>query len=288
MDIIQQIRETFPQMAWLLNDPEVGPLLKEAVNPSGGFSPATFEAKVKNTNWYKKRTASQRDWEILWNTDRKTAYQRLGEFKENLKRHATRLGVNATNAQLDWITSVGVGYGWDPMGAEVAQRLSQLFSSRPGNGAINTAKHRAITISEGDYLLPLSRKSAEHWGMLIATGQRTEEDLRKVLMNKARSKFPFLNQQILQGQTPGQIFAPHKDIIASTLEISPGEVDLLHGKWNQVLSKFDKGAKQARPLTLYETEVLAKSDPKYWTTKNGKQAEADTASSLLRLFGKRA
>lgn len=284
----QQIREQYPSMAWLLNDPEIGQLLRDAVDPSKGFSPQSFEAKVKGTNWYKKRTQSQRDWETLWHTDNATARQRLTQYTNAVQRQAQRMGVNITASQLRWIAASGIQQGWDPSGPEILSGLGKLYSKQPSSGAITTAAQRATAIASGQYMVPISAKSAQVWGNWIAQGLKTEEDFAANMRNAAISKFPHLKAQIEAGETPEQIFSPHRQAIASTLELSPGEVNLLDGKWSKILNTYDKNLKRNRPMTIYETEVLARQDERYWRTKNGQDAQAETANKLLELFGKRA
>jgi len=284
----QQIREQFPSMAWLLSDPEIGKLLRDAVNPDIGFSPQAFEAKVKGTTWYRTRNQAQRDWDILRHTDRRTAQQRLAQYTESVRRTAFKMGVNITPAELKWISAAGIQNGWDPAGNEIMAGMTKLSSKHPMAGAIQTGSNRAIAISQGEYFIPMSKKDADRWGMWIAQGMKTEQDLAEALKKHAISKFPYLKEQIMAGETPNSIFAPHKQAIAATLDLSPGEVNLMNGKWSKVLSTYDGNLGRTRPMTVYEAEVLARQDERYWDTKGGKEQQASTANRLLSVFGKRS
>ena len=52
------VRERFPAFAWALDHDELGPLLREAAE--GDFTEATFDARLRATDWWTGRTASQR------------------------------------------------------------------------------------------------------------------------------------------------------------------------------------------------------------------------------------
>lgn len=287
-DVEQQIREQYPSMAWLLKDPEIGQLLRDAVDPSKGFSPQAFEAKVKGTNWYRTRTQSQRDWEILWHTDNATARQRLTEYSGAVTRTAQRLGVNISQAQLRMAAAYGITRGLDPSGPEFLGTLSRLFVKQPGAGAINTAANRVTAISTGQFFIPISKQTATTWGSWIAQGIKTEQDFMEQLRNQAISKFPYLKNQIMAGETPETIFAPHRQTIAQELDLSPGEIDLSSGKWSKVLGLYDKNLKQTRPMTIYEAQTLARQDERFWKTRTGGDLQAGMARTLLNAFGKRS
>lgn len=284
----QQIREQYPSMAWLLKDPEIGQLLRDAVDPSKGFSPQAFEAKVKGTKWYTSRTQAQRDWEILWNTDKATARQRLQEYTDAIYRTAQRLGVNINPNQLKMVAAWGVQRGIDPSSPDILGHLSRLYGGQPASGAITTASNRMAAIAAGEFLMPVSKKQADIWGRWIATGVKTEEDMREQLRNMAISKFPYLAKQIQAGETPETIFAPHRQTIANELELSPGEINLADGKWSKVLGLYDRSMKQTRPMTIYEAQTLARQDERFWKTSKGGELQAGLTNTLLKTFGKRA
>lgn len=74
----QQIAEQFPQYAWAYNDPEIGPLLQQAVND--GWDANQLEAHVTGTNWFRSKTQAERNYLALAGADPKEAERRLNNY----------------------------------------------------------------------------------------------------------------------------------------------------------------------------------------------------------------
>lgn len=86
------IEEKYPSWGWLWNDPEVGPLLRQ------GLPADVLEQKLQQTNWYKNRTESQRNWLAEAALDPSTARQRLIDFDEigKVQQSAASFGIPMT------------------------------------------------------------------------------------------------------------------------------------------------------------------------------------------------
>lgn len=276
-------------MSFLLADPEVGKLLRDAVDPNKGFAPLTFQSKLFQTKWWKKRSQSQREWEILKNTDPGTFRQSRKQYTGALTREAGRLGVRMTNAQKKWLTAVGMSQGLDPNDPQQLYALSQLRKpGKPQAGAIQTAQRRVQAISRGEYLHRLDSKTAGKWGDWIARGIKTEDDWRAHMRSVAVMKFPWLKDRWAAGETPGEVFSGHVQTIADELEIAPQSIDLTRGKWKRVTEPITSSVdKEPRMMNLQEVTTLARSENEWWRTSAGKQADATLATTLAQAFGRR-
>lgn len=288
MGVADDIRQQYPNLYFLMQDPEIGPLLREAVDPNAGFSAQAFYAKLTNTRWWKSRSQAQRQWEFMRHTDPAEAQSQINQFRNQLSQQASRLGIALTPSQLAIISVDALSKGLSPDSPEVLRKMIQLRTLKNTQaGGIQTASRQAMAVSYGDYFLPMSGHTAGIWGQQIATGMKTLDDLRVEMQKKAISRFPYLRTQIMAGQTPAEIFAPHRDMIASELELSPGTIDLANSKWSKVLDYYDKTTKVHRPMTLYEVQTLARQDDRWWKTQKGKSADASMANMILERFGKR-
>jgi len=65
------------QWGWLLNDPEIGPIIAKA--EAQGWTQDEFTAAIQGTNWYRSHSASVRQWEQTLNEDPATARQQLAQ-----------------------------------------------------------------------------------------------------------------------------------------------------------------------------------------------------------------
>lgn len=290
MGVREDVLEQYPTLGFLLNDPEVGPLLKNAVDPNQGFSPQTFQAKLYQTRWWKNRSQSAREFDILANTDPGTYRQNLGQYRNELAGVANRLGVNLSGKELSWIAASNLRQGLAADSRESLMGLVRLRRSagrHQAAGAIRTAAHSARNMARGDYYLTMGTASSQRWGEMIAMGERTQQDLDDYLRSQAARMYPHLGGSLSAGFTMRDLFSEHQAVIAEELEFDPDRVNLMDGKWRQVLRQSD-GNGGFRPMSLSETQRLARSDGRFWRTKKGRQEEARMTTFLTNTFGETA
>jgi len=290
MGVLENIREKYPTLAFLVNDPEIGPLLRDAVDPNKGFSPQTFQAKLYQTGWWKNQSNAQREWLIKTKTDPRTAINERSQYNAALMQAASQYGVQLNGAQLKWLTEKGLSQGYAPDSPLMLREFSSLVASggaKAGPGARSTGAQAVRQMARGDYFYHMSSKNAQIWGDRIAQGKATMDDVRAEVASRAQHMYPQFATGLAQGHTMAEMTDGHKQIIADELEIDPDRIDLSQGRWSAVLSRRDKNGK-IRPMTAFETLQLARQDPRFWRTANGKQTDASMAKAVLGMFGKRA
>lgn len=291
MSVLDDIREQYPTLAFLINDPEVGPLLREAVDPNKGFSPQTFQAKLYQTKWFKSRSTSQRQIDILRNTDPGEYKRQYGSYKTQIKSFAGQIGLKFSNAELSYIAGHALRNGVQPGSPEfnVLMRNFALNAkdNRIGAGSIAGAELTARDIAKGEFYVPLTKKEQRDWGVELALGLKDESAFRQYLSQRSASLYPHLADLLQNGASMEQIFSGHRAIIAEELELSPEQVDF-QKDWKSVLHQVDPTSGSPRPMTLHETQTLARKDKRWWGTAKGKEADAGMANFMLKTFGKRA
>lgn len=291
MALLDDIREQFPSLAFLLNDPEVGRLLREAVDPNKGFSAQRFQAKLMQTKWYKSKSEAQRSWAIRVHTDPGSANADRRQYQAQLHQVASSLGVKLNANQLRFITEVNLGRGIsanDPMTLAALAKIRRTSPGAAGEGAIRTNARRTQAIAKSQYYMGLSSREAANWGEWLARGYKTEEDFASMMQERAASRFPHLKDRLMAGETMQDMFSGHIQTIADELEISPETIDLANSRWSKVIGQVDPSNNQMRPLSLYETRILARQDPRFWRTQHGQAEDAQMATMMAQTFGKRA
>jgi hypothetical protein len=285
--VTQRVLEEYPTLAWLLRDKEIGRLLRDAVDPNKGFSAQTFQAKLYQTNWWKRRSQSQREWEILSHTDPGEARQQRAAYAAALKKAAMGYGVRIPNSILQSMARGGLSKGFDPTGPEMMYRFSLLAKKGfAASGARRTAARQAQQTARRDYFYGMSKGNAAKWGDRIARGLATEDDMRQALQDRAMKMYPQFATGLKQGQTMADMTDGYRSIIAEELELDPERIDLSTGRWSKVLGVRDAQGK-TRPMTNFEVLQMARQDPRYWRTGKGKQTDAQYTGAILQMFGKR-
>lgn len=291
MALLDDIKEQFPYMAWLINDPQIGKILREAVDLNKGFSSQRFEAKIRTTKWWKTHSESQRQWAIKVHTDPASATNARKAFMSQLNLQAARLGVKLNGNELRFMTEIGLQEGRSANDPDTLYQLAKLRSSNARyqtTGAIKTSTVRARAMSLSDYFLPMSNSEAHSLGSKVARGVLTDQDVQARLQERAASRFPHLAKRLMAGETMKDMFSGHISTIANELEIAPETIDLANSRWSQVIDVLDPKTNDHRPMSLYETRILARQDPRFWRTMHGQAEDAQMASMMAKTFGARA
>lgn len=289
MALIDDIRENYPQYAWAINDPELGPLLRQAASPSQPFSATRFRAKLMATNWWRRRSESQRAWEIKVHTDPGGATQDRAQFHGELNQLAQKLGVRLSPSQIRWITEVSLQKGLSADSPENMAQFAKIFQSGRNRmmGQFQAARQQVLNIARNEYFVPVTDLDQHNMGTRMVVGSLTEEGIRQEMAKRAASRYKHLAKDLASGKTMRELFDGHIATIAEELELDPDNIDLMGAQWGKVLDTYDSGAKQHRAATLSETMTMARRDSRFWNTSNGRALGSSLSTKLLEAFGKR-
>jgi hypothetical protein len=187
------------------------------------------------------------------------------------------------------MANYAVREGVDPSNAALMGLQKWLLKPRKlQEGAVLTEFRNARALSSREYFVGSSQSWGKKWGVALALGLRTQDDLRRTLSLRAQSAYPHLKNELQRGATMAELFDGHRQIISEELELDPEAVTLYRGQWNKILRYRDPTLKRDRALTLSETRTLARQDPRFWNTSNGKAMGSGLSKVLLETFGKRA
>lgn len=286
----QRIAQQYPYLRFLMNDPQVGRLLRRAVDINKPYSPERFQAELMKTRWFRRLTDTQRQAQILRATKPGEYKRQVQAYKVRLAQAAAAYGIRLPASFLDSMSRSGFAKGFEPAGPEMMYRLSLLVRKRPGwaqPGARRTAARASQQMARGQYLYKMSNKNAAIWGDRIARGLATLDDVKAAVADQAMKRYPQFSTGLKQGYTMADLTDNYRQIIAEELEIDPERVDLTEGRWSKVLSVRDSKGK-VRPMTNFETLQLVRQDPRFWQTGHGKQMDAQGANWILSMMGRRA
>lgn len=296
--LIDRIRKEYPSAAYLLDNPEVGPLLLKAV--SGEYDQQTFQQKLYATNYWKTTGDSQRKWDAQAALDPGTAKQLLAQIKAKMSDLASSLGRGLTPQGLHWLGVTALRDDWDEnqlTDAILNQVKWQDYGM--GSGAQSGAQTKAIGGQVGTTIDQLRALNAQYMtqgsdrgnfdtALRILKGEQTLEGVESAMRQKAMERWPHLAQVIKDGGTPAGYFDPYRQMIAENLEINADSVDLIRDtEWSQVISYADPSG-EIRPMTLSEAEKMVRSSDRWRQTKGAGEQVSSFAESFTRMMGKTA
>lgn len=292
MGVLDDIKEQYPTLAFLVNDPEVGKLLRDAVDPNKGFSPGRFQAKLYQTKWFKSRSTNQRQIDVLKNTDPGEYARQRNENLAQVRLLSSQLGLTLTPGQKLYMAEVNLRNGVSVGSEEFMYNLMNFARAQSpgkvGEGSVKGAAFDVNKMARQQFYVPMSQKDAYQWGVELALGTKDEKALRAYLSNRSASLYPHLREQLKNGASMEDLFSGHRALIAEELEISPESVDFTKGNFKKVLQQIDPKTKEPRMMTLHEAQTLARQDTRWWKTGNGREADSGMANFVLKAFGKRA
>jgi hypothetical protein len=291
MGVAEDIAEQYPMLAWLTSDPEIGPLLTEAVNPATAFSPERFQAKFMQTSWYRLQSKYAREREIQRWTDPHTWWADAGAYADELSEISAQFGRPLADNERLWLATLGLNQGVPANSATMRAQLRAIIDPAQvmqGVGTAGAAKNEIENMARGQWFAPLDLGWLAQAGISVATGGgETLESINARFASQAWHAYPHLRQQITEGQTMADIFQPYRAVIAEELELGGAEnVSMNATEWSQLAQWRDPKTGEIRLPTMSEVTTLARSKPQWWNTSRGRQADAAGTKSLLEMFGK--
>lgn len=281
-------RDNYGFLAGYLDDPEIGPILKQAASEQWDL--AKLEGALYKTDWWKNNSESMREWGALLNTDPATANQRITEFKSSLDTEAQKVGIQLKPEDLDWWAQHYLALGMSPDDPFIQKELVRVWNTRPDLRVANAGQIESIgsqlRATAAHYFRNLTQSDVDWWASQITTGAATSADFENVIRTQAAQRFssiPNYEDLIMKGATPDQLFADRRDAIANTLEIDPSSLDFINDpRWSRVLGNPDNGG---QPMTVNEALQYARSQPEFKGTVGANNTADQFDNAILKEFG---
>lgn len=263
--------------------PELKSLVEQAVRE--GWTSDKFQAKFRNSNWYKSMSDSQRKAAIMQYTDPASWGQLWGKTQEHVIDLMSQYGA------LDWdwgkiqaIAGKMIWEGWDDDRAR--QEIGQYVIFGPNNMA--GGKAGEIQSDLNSYAYSMGVKNADWWiqnavrGVL--TGRNSVQDFKNEIMNQSIAAFGAFADQFRAGATLADIAQPYTQSMSQILEIAGGEINLFDPTIRDALSWRDSNGKSgSKPLWQFQNEL--RSDPRWKKTQNAQDATMGVAHKVLADMG---
>lgn len=283
--IDQLVRQAYPQMAWALNHPELGPILKQAAKEQ--WDTGRLQGALLGTAWYRNTDAAQRQWQQLLAEDPHTAFVKFIEAGVQVKTLAARLGVTLSPDALKALGNGMAAEGWDI--TRLTQEVMNYSTGIDPNNATGdiAAMTNQIKDRAGDYFMQLGDQAAFSWAKNIITGAASKDGLDAYLRQQAINRFSgdaTVATALQNGSTLKEIFDPYVQQTASLLEVSPETIDLMDPKWAQMVDSVQADGTR-RPMTLSEASTYIRNTGEWKATAQAEQASAGFAETILKTFG---
>lgn len=268
--------------AFFNQDPELQRLLNDAIK--GKWTTEVFQARFMNTNWYRARQASQRQWKDLETRDPAEAADKIHERKIEFADMASQWGITMDDTALSYWAKVTLEYSYTP------EAIRDLFASMVDfdadlSGTPATLEMQIMKVA-GDYGVTLSEGVRDDFVRGLLSEKYTEDNYIDYLRDMAKSKYTGMTAYLDQGMTVRQVAMPYLDSYARLLEVEPDTVDLNDNLIQQALQGTPAAQNQPPAMqSVYQFERSLRRDPRWLRTKNARSAVTDAGFNVLRDWG---
>lgn len=271
----------FGYLSVFLGDPEVGPLLQRGAREQ--WSPQRLEAELQQTNFWRRTSESQRQFDALMSQQPAEARQQVSARASEIAEQARQIGMPVDPRRLNQIATDSLRFGWQ--GTQLRDALTADFDYQAGMGGQAGEAARQVKELAGQYLIPLSDQAVDNWTERIVSGAADQEAYRAYLVEQAKSLFPGMAGALDKGVTVSQYADPYKQIAARELEVAPEQIDLMDPKYRVMLDQVDKQGNRTA-MTLSQASEYLRGRPEWQQTGAANEKAAALTESLLRSFGK--
>lgn len=280
------IAAKYPYLTFLLDHPEVGPLLIEAETPPK-MTPDVFQARLMKTQWWKNTSDTQRDFYALKAGDPATYNRRRDELKSRLRSIGMEMGYDETvldDGYLNHFADKAFEFGLTELQirAMIADEITPLIgASEKGNPL------RDMRRIQQDYSYAIDNAGMAYWGKEIAAGRQTIDNFENMVRTQMKDLFPNLSGQFDSGMTFKQIIDPYRQILSKEFDGANMEnFDFMgDAKWRHVIDYVDEKTGVHRTMSMQELQKYARSQPEWRNTKNAKDQVSQIGEQLLESFG---
>jgi hypothetical protein len=280
-------------LAVLRSAPELSKLFDRAI--TGGYNQARFVAELRNTGWYKTRSESVRQGQVLQKAD-------PAEYKRRIAQAAAMVAdqyYQMTGRRMGGPTAAHLGqtaflYGFND--AEVRDMVAKTVSSATllrtgGIGGTLGEAERQLRQAADDYGMDMSDTWFKNTINNIAWQNTDVTAEVGKLRTLAKSKYAAFADQIDQGVTVKDIAEPYRQLMSKTLEVSDKSIRINDRNIQNALmyKPVDEAGKPTSKvptgMPLWQFEQQLKNDPRWNKTKGAQDAAMSAGRQVLQDLG---
>jgi hypothetical protein len=288
-----------PAFAWMLAIPELRDIIDTGMY--GGWTIDQLNTAIQESNWYKTTSPTFREFEMLQATDPAQYQQMLSQQTAKVIQDAATMGISFSPGQAQQFAQGVLAYGLTPeqeaaamasyaqyTGLKTPVQLTGggIGATGQGGGQIGSYMDQYLKTA-ADYGLPLDPQTAWQWAVDTVSLKANPQTFQAYAQSQAMSLYPQWGEQIQNGQTVAQLWAPYQQLAAKTLNVSPDQIQLLDPKYQRAISSVDPKTGQRTPMSAAQWQTTLMADPQYGyqNTPQAKNLATDTASFIGNAFG---
>jgi hypothetical protein len=282
--ILAYVRQNYgSDAAYLDANPGLRSIFFDAVRNHPGDT-AYLENQVRQTDWFKNTSESQRLYDAKKRLDPASAQADVTAMAQQLGTFAKAQGVVLDPTKLNDIAEQAVRGSWSSSQAQ--QAILHEFNYRQG-GAFGQAAKTESDVHQlaGEYLVPISDQAKGEWINRITRGDDTIDGFRSYLTEQAKSLFPGLSAALDAGISTKQYADPYVQLASQELEVPHDSIDLMNPRYMRALNQVDPKSGERTSMSLSDWTTYLRSLPEWQKTSGAKSLASDMVTQLGKTFG---
>ena len=270
--------------SFLQSVPELKTLFGKFVNET--WSKDKFMAEVRDTDWWKENSETQRQVQQAKNTDPATYNAQLGATKIQVSQLAAEIGAIIPPSKLGKIAAqvLETGASEDVLRDTLGKYVTFQKGTLRGQAGAYSVAAKKFAYDQG---VTVDDQTVKNQAALIARKLATEADFKNQVTQQAVSAYPGYKQQLEAGQTMSDIASPYVQIMAQELDLNPESIKLTDPLIKQALNGVNADGK---PTGMDQTTFLGRlrNDPRWSGTQAAQDKVMDVGYSVLKSMGLRS
>lgn len=269
--------------SFLKGNKELSGLFDEAVKDS--WSSDKFQAKLRDTEWWKKNSDTMRKASAEKSTDPATYNAKVNAAKVQVQQMAAEMGAAIPDSKLNKIAEQVITAGLDE--SSLKNILGQYIGFQDNGSTLNgmagqyEAMIKNFAYTQG---VTLDKQTVKNQAALIGRGMASEQDFKNQITNQAISTYPGYKTQLEGGQTMMDIASPYIQQMADDLEIPYTQIGLQDPLIKSALNGVNQQGKPVGMDTVTFQSQL-RNDPRWAKTQKAQDSTMTTGLKVLKDMG---
>lgn len=273
-----RVLEAIPSLRNILNDAR-----------ANNWSAEKFVNEVENSAWYRQHGSDARAAIASQISDPATWKNNLNQVTFQIRQLAGQSGFALTNGEAQNIAITALMTGNDNNNAWLTYQIANRQNYSDLKNTDSLTGQMAGTVQQlrqiaGDYGIDPVAKWVARSAQNVIEGRTTIDTYRQLYMDRAKSMFPGLADQIDHGVTVADAAQPYIQSMSNLLEVDPSSLSTFTPLIRKALQGSpDPSNKSSIPqlAPVWQFEQQVRQDPRWQYTQNAHQQ----ASTMLMQLG---
>lgn len=274
-------------LAFMNSNKELKRLFNKAVAET--WAPDKFIAQLRNTDWFKKRSAAVRNAILQETSDPATFQAGLDQMTATVRdTYGSMFGANTMDEkQIARWARLAHRMGWSQ--AELVDRITagadyqKMLKKDSLGGTAAEMKSQLDSLAQ-NYGLRLGDNWKANQLRKVMSGDDTIAGIQSRVQEMAMREYKAFADRIAAGETVTEIADPYVQRMSDLLEMNPNSVGVRNDLIQRAMKQQGADGKPAA-MDLYTFEKEVRKDNRWQYTQNARKEVADVTSELLRSFG---